>query len=150
MRIWEVEPAVFLSTPGLLPYATLAQSDAPEGMLRQVVARLEALPDLAQRNNLIAATGILSGLRLDRDTIARVIRSEVMRESVIYQDILAEGEARGEARLVMRLLNRRFGEIAAGISTQIQQLTVVQLEELGEALLDFSSLADLEGWLSRN
>lgn len=157
VRIWEVEPEVLLSTPGLLPYAALGRSDAPEGMLRQVVSQLEELPDAAQRNNLMAATSILSGLRLDRETIARVIRSEIMRESVIYQDILAEGEARGEARgiaegetrIVMRLLNRRVGEIPVAISNQIQQLTVPQLEELGEALLDFSSLADLENWLSR-
>ena len=28
VRIWEVEPEVFLSTPGLLPYAALGRSDA--------------------------------------------------------------------------------------------------------------------------
>jgi predicted transposase/invertase (TIGR01784 family) len=156
VRIWEVEPEVFLNTPGLLPYAALGRSDAPAEMLRQAVTRLEELSDVSQRNNLIAAASILSGLRLDRDVIRRVIRSEIMRESVIYQDILAEGEARGEARgiaegearMVMRLLSRRFGEIPAELRTQIQQLTVPQLEDLGEALLDFTSIVDVETWLS--
>ena len=60
------------------------------------------------------------------------------------------GEARGEARMVVRLLNRRLGEVSERFATQIQQLTVPQLEELGEALLDFASVADLESWLSRD
>ena len=60
------------------------------------------------------------------------------------------GEARGEARMIMRLLNRRLGSVPTGVSAQIQQLTIPQLEELGEALLDLTSLADLEGWLSQN
>jgi hypothetical protein len=30
---------------------------------------------------------------------------------------------------------------------QVQKLPVVQLEELGEALLDFTSVTDLQTWL---
>lgn len=59
-------------------------------------------------------------------------------------------EARGEARMLVRLLNRRLGEVPDRFVAQIQQLTVPQLEDLGEALLDFTSVADLEGWLSQN
>ena len=156
VRIWEVEPEVFLSTPGLLPYAVLGCSDAPEVMLREVVTRLAELPDVTERNNLMAATSILSGLRLDKSVIQGLIRSEVMRESVIYQDILAEGEARGEARgrqagecdLVLRQLARRVGNVSPEAQVRVTALSLARLEELGEALLDFTSLADLEGWLS--
>jgi len=59
------------------------------------------------------------------------------------------GEAKGEARMIMRLLNRRFGSVPEQFIAQIQQLTVQQLEDLGEALLDFTSLVDLENWLSQ-
>jgi hypothetical protein len=51
--------------------------------------------------------------------------------------------------MIMKLLNRRLGGIPDRSSVQIQQLSVPQLEDLGEALLDFTSLADLEGWLSQ-
>ena len=61
-----------------------------------------------------------------------------------------EGETIGEARMVVRLLNRLFGEVSTELSTQIQQLSIPQLEDLGEALLDFTSLADLSNWLSQN
>lgn len=154
VRIWEVESEVFLSTPGLLPYAALGRSDAPEGMLQQVVERLAELPDLAEKNNLMAATSILSGLRLEGNVISRLIRSEMMRESVIYQEILAQGEARGEVKeaqtLIFRLLARRVGNISPDLQVRVKALSLDRLEELGEALLDFTGLADLEGWFIQN
>ncbi|MDJ0671041.1 MAG: hypothetical protein PX636_08635, partial [Microcystis sp. M53598_WE2] len=38
---------------------------------------------------------ILAGLVLNRETIKKILRSDIMRESVIYQDILEEGEEKG-------------------------------------------------------
>jgi Domain of unknown function (DUF4351) len=52
-----------------------------------------------------------------------------------------------ERSLILRLLTRRIGTIAPNIDTQIAALSVAQLEALGEALLDFSSSADLDEWL---
>jgi Domain of unknown function (DUF4351) len=53
-----------------------------------------------------------------------------------------------EARsLILRQLTRRIGTIAPNIESQISTLSVSQLESLGEALLDFSSAADLDEWL---
>ncbi len=62
----------------------------------------------------------------------------------------SEGKAEGEAGLILRQLNRRFGTLPAGVSDRISQLTIEQLDELGEALLDFTSLSDLEAWLARS
>ena len=60
------------------------------------------------------------------------------------------GEERGEARLIVRQLTRRFGSIDINVTAQIQQLSIAQLDDLGDALLDFTSLADLTEWLMRN
>lgn len=49
--------------------------------------------------------------------------------------------------LVLRLLARRLGDIPQGIRSQIERLSIEQLEALGEALLDFMAMADLEGWM---
>ncbi|WGV23599.1 DUF2887 domain-containing protein [Halotia branconii] len=49
--------------------------------------------------------------------------------------------------LVLRQLKRLLGELPDALLSQIQGLSLEQLEALGEALLDFSSMADLEGWL---
>ena len=49
--------------------------------------------------------------------------------------------------LVLRQLNRRVGSLPEVIETQVKSLPLEQVEALGEALLDFTSLADLENWL---
>ncbi len=59
------------------------------------------------------------------------------------------GMQRGEANLVLRLLHRRLGQVSESVSEQIRQLPVEQLENLGEALLDFESEADLLNWLAK-
>lgn len=56
----------------------------------------------------------------------------------------AEREARS---LVLRLLNRRIGALPESVRSRINALSLHQLESLGEALLDFASLSDLEAWL---
>ncbi|MFO5470941.1 MAG: DUF4351 domain-containing protein, partial [Dolichospermum sp.] len=45
---------------------------------------------------------------------------------------------------------RRIGEIDSLLIQKVQELTVEKLEELGEALLDFTSVTDLETWLEDN
>jgi Domain of unknown function (DUF4351) len=57
------------------------------------------------------------------------------------------GVLKGERSLILRLLSRKVGTIAPTTETQIRSLSLVQLEALGEALLDFSQLSDLADWL---
>ena len=77
-----------------------------------------------------------------------------MKESVIYQDILKEGLQLGlqqglqqQQALILRLLKRRLGNIPTNLQTVIEQLSRTELEDLGEALLDFTTLSDLSNWL---
>lgn len=78
----------------------------------------------------------------------------VLQESPWYQQILKEGERIGrqeEGRsLILKLLTRRVGALPPALTTQIQSLTLEQLEALGEALLDFNTLVDLETWLENH
>jgi Domain of unknown function (DUF4351) len=63
---------------------------------------------------------------------------------------IQEGEQKGlekERGLVLRQLTRRIGPIAPTQVNQIRSLSLTQLEDLGEALLDFTQPADLENWL---
>ena len=72
-------------------------------------------------------------------------------EQQVEQRGKKEGRKEGrkaEARsLVWRLLSRRFGDIPSPIQTQIENLEIEQTEALAEALLDFTSIADLQRWL---
>jgi predicted transposase YdaD len=75
----------------------------------------------------------------------------MMRESVIYQDILREGREEGlrrERTLVLRQLTRKLGELPQEMSDRINNLSIEQIENLGEALLDFQEMSDLEAWLN--
>lgn len=74
-----------------------------------------------------------------------------MPESVIYQEILAEGEQRAQQRersLILRQLTRRVEELPQGMRERIESLDIEQLENLGEALLDFQAFADLDTWFN--
>ncbi|MCX5967661.1 MAG: DUF2887 domain-containing protein [Cyanobacteria bacterium] len=61
-----------------------------------------------------------------------------------------EGEAQGEAKVTLRLLNRRCGLLSDATTAEIQALPLKQLEALAEALLDFSGPADLKAWLGEH
>jgi hypothetical protein len=39
------------------------------------------------------------------------------------------------------------GELPPDVRQRVETLSLEQLENLGEALLDFSSMADLQSWL---
>ncbi len=47
-------------------------------------------------------------------------------------------------------LTRRFGEINPQLQERVRGLSIAQLGELGEALLDFEIVADLAGWLNQH
>ena len=73
-----------------------------------------------------------------------------MRLAPLYQQDRELAKQEGEQRLIIRLLKRRFGEIDSLLIQKVQELPVEKLEELGEALLDFTSVTDLETWLEHN
>ncbi|WP_375510107.1 DUF4351 domain-containing protein [uncultured Nostoc sp.] len=52
-------------------------------------------------------------------------------------------------KLISRQLKRRFGDIDGSLLEQVRNLSAEQLENLGEALLDFSEVADLVTWLEQ-
>ena len=148
-----------MSTPGLLPYAVLSRALNKESVLAQVVRELEQVADSREQSNLVAATSILAGLELEEQTIRQLMRSPVMRESTMYQSILREGRAEGleqgliqgrtagEKSLILKLLTRKLGTLSPNITTKVSVLSLERLGSLGEALLDFTNVADLESWL---
>jgi hypothetical protein len=60
------------------------------------------------------------------------------------------GQQEQAQSIVLRLLQKRVGELPEFVREQVQSLSVNQLETLGEALLDFVGLDDLLVWLALN
>ena len=166
IRLWEQPLEIFLSAPGLLPFAVLSRATDRLEALRQVAIQLESISDRRMQSNVTAAAAILAGLVLEKGMIQQILRREIMQESVIYQDILQEGlqkgrqeglqEGRQEGRqeegrsLILHLLILKVGEIPTEQKLQIEQLSLAQLEALGEALLNFSTPQELTLWLENN
>jgi hypothetical protein len=70
-------------------------------------------------------------------------------EQGIIQGI-EQGIERGKEDLVVRLIRRRLGLdiLPATVRIAVDKLSSAQLDKLGEALLDFTNLNDLETWLA--
>ena len=71
---------------------------------------------------------------------------QTTREQGLQQG-LQQGATQEARLLIYRLLTRRLGNLPDNLRTQVEALPLAQLENLGEALLDFSELADLQNWL---
>jgi predicted transposase/invertase (TIGR01784 family) len=194
IRLWEQPTEQFFTAPGLLPFAVLSGCEDRSATLQRVAQHLRELPmaDGAEQN-LRASANILAGLLLDPELVSKVLRKDIMRESSVYQAILAEGRQEGlaeglnqgltqglnrglaegltqgltqgrteEARkLVLRMLRRRLGLVEPGtvgvepdrvlsrqLELRLEGLSLFELEDLGEALLEFEQLADLMAWLA--
>jgi len=69
-------------------------------------------------------------------------RAEGLREG------RAEGLREGQRLVVERMLTRRFGALPSGVRERLATLTADELTALADALLDFTSLAEVEAWLA--
>ncbi len=96
--------------------------------------------------NLVTTIIVYKFSTLSREEIEAMLGLN-LEEPRAIREAKEEGKVEGERTIVLRLLNRRMGNISDALLSQIQGLSVEQLEALGDALLDFSTLADLEGWL---
>lgn len=128
IHLWEQPTDKFMTVPGLLPFAVLSQTNDPTMVLTQVAQAVEAITDQQLQRNIAAASAVLAGLVLKKDVISRILRSEIMRESVIYQEILQEGEAKGKAETTRKLA---LNLLRIGMSLeQIAQVTELSLEQV--------------------
>lgn len=152
IRMWEQDPQPLLADSALLPLAALAQTNSPRGLLERVATQVGNIESTDQQQNVSACVQMLAGLRFEKNLIRQLFREEIMRESVIYQDILQkglqQGKQEGELAVVLRQLTRRIGTINPEVQERLRQLSIPQLEDLAEALLDFSDATDLTDWLS--
>jgi predicted transposase/invertase (TIGR01784 family) len=143
IRLWEQSTEIFRQYLGLLPLAVLTKDD-PIETLKTVAKQLETISDKRIQSNVTTATYIISGLALEKEIIQRLLRREIMKESVTYQEILLEGKAEGKAEGEAKGLAKGLveGEIKAanqialnmlhsGISMDlIAQFTGLSLEKI--------------------
>jgi Domain of unknown function (DUF4351) len=126
----------------------LGRDETQISALREV----STLPKDHPRRNKIIRLLASWGVKIETGEIENFLGQEIiMAFSQSFLDWEAATEAKGIAigqrSLVLRQLTRRIGIFPAELRSQIELLPVTQLDELGEALLDFEQLADLTDWL---
>jgi hypothetical protein len=130
------------------------------GVQKRAVNEFLALPDShPYKKNTLRMLSNLRIVTIKQPNLTEEEQEDVMNLSTAYleweQKTLEQGEQRGEQRgelkgkqeLIIRQLNRRVGEIQKPLIDEIRKLPVEQLELLGEALFDFSTIPDLVEWL---
>jgi predicted transposase YdaD len=83
------------------------------------------------------------------------LKTADITQSRFYQEVVEVGRQEGlqagllagEADLILRQLTRKYGTLTPEVNQQIKALTIAELGDLGEALLDFVEISDLENWL---
>ena len=146
----------FMKTPRTLSYVPEELGNVPE--LRQAFAianeanlEPDELEDLERREIFIQDQrgAITKATRLGMEEgIRRGIERGI--EQGIEQGIkqgIEQGIKQANLRLILRLLERSVGFMSLDTQSRIAQLSAEQLQSLGEALLDFTTLSDLTAWL---
>jgi hypothetical protein len=150
LRVWEVPPEQWLSGGlGLVPLAPLGDvrpQDLPS-VIAQMKLRLEREAPPGQAADLWSATYILMGLRYEQTLAQRLLQGVLtMKESVTYQAIIQEGEAKEARKMILLQGHDKFGEPSTEAQAVLNSLSdVSQLEKLGVRLLRASSWEELLG-----
>ena len=129
IRLWEQPASLFLQYPGLLPFAALGQTANPAETLRQATQLVDQIEDPTTQANLMAASAILAGLRLEEDVIYNLVRRDIMQESVIYRSIQEETEAKAKRSIALNLLRGGVDINLIASSTGLSNEEVQQLQQ---------------------
>jgi predicted transposase YdaD len=85
--------------------------------------------------------------QLSRQEIQAMFLLTDIKQTRVYQEARQEGRQVEASLMLKRLLSKRFGKLNDRRLEAINNLSLEQLEDLGEALLDFTDIAELDTWL---
>jgi predicted transposase/invertase (TIGR01784 family) len=134
VRLWEQPASLFLEYPGLIPFAALGDTMDVEATLRQAAQRVDQVPDPVTKANLMAASGILAGLRLEDEVIYRILRRDIMQESTVYRSIQREVQEERDRAIALNFLREGLPieVVARGTGLSIEEIQHLQ-QQLSES-----------------
>lgn len=137
INLWEVDVNIPFQQPlpSLLPFVPILKGGNNESIIREALQMLRQDEDLNQLETVLA---FFATFVLENSLVQDIMRWDmgVLRESPWYQEILKEGEARGEARGKIEQvlsniemgLEAKFGNEGLELMPQVAQIT--DLEQL--------------------
>jgi hypothetical protein len=118
---------------------------------QQAISEVAALPvDSPYRSGAIELFGNLRIILEAQKSKKTEDQELIMELSPLYLAEIQAAEERGEQAVIMRQLKRRVGDLSVQVQDRIKSLSVEKLENLGDALLDFTGMEDLTAWLDTN
>lgn len=129
----------------LMVLTTVDEQQAPE-KAKELLSRSQKEVSPEEGHVIIDVVVTIISYRfgqISRQEVERML-DITFEETRVYQEIKAEGEA----SVILCLLRKRFGELPEGIPASISTLKLTALDELSEALLDFSDISEVESWLA--
>ncbi len=118
---------------------------------QQAISEVAALPtDSPYRTDALKLFGNLRIILEAQQSKKTEEQELIVQLSPLYLAEIQAAEERGEKSIVIRLLKRRVGDLSVQVQDKIKSLPVEKLENLGDALLDFSGIEDLTNWLKIN
>jgi len=127
---------------GLMVLTTLEGEKAKSGA-RGLIQRAQGSRDIIE---LVSTIIVYKFNNLSRDEVDAMLGIE-LAQTRVYREAEQQGEVKATQALILRLLNRRVGNVSPAVETSIKALPLLRLEDLGEALLDFGQMSDLMAWL---
>jgi hypothetical protein len=115
---------------------------------QQAIAEVLAMP--VEDPNRLLVLQLLATWKISMEVSELVEQEEnelMMQLTEAYLEWEQRTRQQGERLLILRQLTRRVGKLSPEIQSHIDALSLAQLENLGEALLDFGAISDLEVWL---
>ena len=130
VQLWSIPAETLLEAHdvGLIPWVPLTHFDGPpEPIFQQCRARIDEEAPPEERENLLAVTQVLAGLRYNEVGLFQLLGGRnAMIESPVIQELKAEWtrEAAREAkhRIIVDVWVARFGPEAEEIATQLQTI----------------------------
>ncbi len=129
IRLWEQPAYLFLQYPGLIPFAVLGQSANAEETLRQAAQRVDQIAAPTMQANLMAASAILAGLKLEDEVVDRLLRRDIMQESTVYRSIQREAQKENTRAIALNFLRDGLSVEAVAHGTELSIEEVQQLQQ---------------------
>jgi hypothetical protein len=131
---------------GLVPWAILADSpDPPENLARRCRDAIEHNSPAGEKENFLAVVQVLARLRYnDPAVFAALGGKDLMIESPLIQEIVAEAVAEAMHKSILGLLQKRFGEPPSDIENAVR--AVLNENRLAELTVAAGTCADLDAF----
>lgn len=133
----------------------IAESPATAvGQAREILQRVEQASTSVSKEDIIELVETIMVYKfpqLSSQEIAQMLGlAASAKETRVYQEGLEEGKLREARSLILKQLTRRFSNLPPSTQVQLEALSLPRLEVLGEALLSFASVDELQQWLASN